>query len=200
MNELLVLGLLMHWPLHAYKIAKMANNILGPEEQISRGTLSSLLAKLEQAGLITNADPEQVRFPSDRPSRALAITPAGRERFSQLMLDTRSHAGSYRRFFHIKALHLEFLSLEHQLFLVEHYLHYCQTIVRDKEAEAQAFAKSFRKQEHMSSAFRERALAFMRLKAEQWQLEVAWVQSLCVQVVAHLQQEGTGAAEGTRLP
>lgn len=43
MYELLVLSLLMHWPLHAYKIARIANNIIGPEEQISRGTLSSLL-------------------------------------------------------------------------------------------------------------------------------------------------------------
>ena len=44
MYELLVLSLLMHWPLHAYKIARMANNIIGPEEQMSRGTLPSLLA------------------------------------------------------------------------------------------------------------------------------------------------------------
>lgn len=196
MHELLVLGLLTHWPLHAYKIAKMANNILGPEEQISRGTLSSLLAKLEQVGLITDADPEQVRFPSDRPSRALAITPAGRERFTQLMLDITSHSGSYSRLFHIKALHLEFLPLERQLFLVEHYLHYCQTIIRGKQTEAQAFAKSPSKQEHMSSPFRERALAFMQLKIDQWQLEVIWAQSLCAQVVAHLQQEGTEGVEG----
>ncbi len=42
MYELLVLALLMHWPLHAYLIAEIANHILGPWERISRGTLSSL--------------------------------------------------------------------------------------------------------------------------------------------------------------
>src|SRR5205823_5557839 len=49
MYELLVLALLMHWPLYAYLIAEIANHILGPWERISRGTLSSLLTKLEQA-------------------------------------------------------------------------------------------------------------------------------------------------------
>ena len=57
MYELLVLALLMHWPLHAYLISEIANHILGPWEHISRGTLASLLTKLEQAGLIAPADP-----------------------------------------------------------------------------------------------------------------------------------------------
>src|SRR6266571_1833279 len=70
MYELLVLALLMHWPLYAYLIAEIANHILGPWERISRGTLSSLLTKLEQAGLITPADPAQVPFPTDRVSDA----------------------------------------------------------------------------------------------------------------------------------
>ncbi len=83
MYELLVLALLMHWPLYAYLIADIANHILGPWERISRGTLSSLLTRLEQAGLIAPADPAQVPFPSDRPTRVFAITPAGRERFHQ---------------------------------------------------------------------------------------------------------------------
>jgi len=63
MYELLVLSLLMHWPLHAYRIAKIGNEIIGPEEQISTGTLSSLLNRLVQAGLITSADPGTSPFP-----------------------------------------------------------------------------------------------------------------------------------------
>jgi len=84
MYELLVLALLMHWPLYAYLIAAIANHIIGPWEHISRGTLSSLLTRLEQAGLITPADSALVPFPIDRPSSVFAITPAGRERFYQL--------------------------------------------------------------------------------------------------------------------
>lgn len=191
MYELLVLSLLMHWPLHAYKIARMANNILGPEEQISRGTLSSLLARLGRAGLITPTDPGRVPFPSDRSSRVFTLTQRGRERFFQLMLDTTSHPGFYRRLFHIKALHLEFLPSEQQLFLVEHFLQYCQKLIQNKQAEEQAFASSPTKQEHMSRSFRQRALAFMQLKVEQLQLEVAQAQSLKAQIIALVQQAGT---------
>jgi DNA-binding PadR family transcriptional regulator len=191
MNELLVLGLLMHWPLHAYKIAKMANNIIGPEEQISRGTLSSLLVKLEKAGLITPADPARVPFPSDRSSRVFALTESGRERFFQLMLDTTSQPGSYRRLFHIKVLHLEFLSPEQQFFLVEHFLQHCQKLIEDKQAEEQAFAASPIKQEHMRSLFQQRAQAFMQFKIEQWQLEVARAQVLRTQIIALWQQTET---------
>src|SRR5262249_4082350 len=85
MYELLVLSLLMHWPLHAYRIAKIANDIVGPEERISTGTLSTLIGKLTHAGLITAADATMTPFPSDRASQVLAITPAGRERFLDLM-------------------------------------------------------------------------------------------------------------------
>src|SRR5436305_15321946 len=108
MYELLVLSLLMHWPLYAYLIAEIANHILGPWEHISRGTLSSLLTKLEQAGYIAPADPAQVPFSTDRPSRVFALTPAGRERFYQLMMDTTSNQRTYQRLCRIKALHLEY--------------------------------------------------------------------------------------------
>ena len=186
MYELLVLSLLMHWPLHAYLIVKMSNNILGPEERLSRGTLSSLLEKLERDGLITGAGPKQVPFPSDRPSRVLAITPSGRERFTQLMLDTTAHPGFYRRLFHIKALHLEFLPIEQQLFLVEHYLQYCQALIRNKQAEVEAFVADRDKREHMGDAFWEAAQEFMRFKAEQWRIELAWVRSLQERILSRL--------------
>ena len=70
MYELLVLALLMHWPLHAYKIVTMARNILGPEERLSTGTLSTLLARLEQTNLIRPTEPGSAPFPTDRSSHA----------------------------------------------------------------------------------------------------------------------------------
>jgi DNA-binding PadR family transcriptional regulator len=189
MYELLVLSLLMHWPLHAYLIVKISNNILGPEEHLSRGTLSTLLEKLEQDGLIADADPKHVPFPSDRPSRVLAITPSGRERFAQLMLDTTAHPGFYRRLFHIKALHLRLLPIEHQLYLVEHYLHYYQALIRNKQAEMQAFAADSDKREYMGDAFWEAAQEFMRFKVEQWQIELTWVQSLHERILSQLKMQ-----------
>ena len=195
MYELLVLSLLMHWPLHAYRIAKIANEIIGPEDQISTGTLSTLLSKLAQTGLITLADPGMTPFALDRPSRVFALTPAGRERFFALMLDTASHPGNYRRLFHIKSLHLEFLPPESQVFLVEHYMAYCQQFLRFKQADAQDVSDHPLKQEHMQPVFRERALALIRLKIEEWRLELAWVQSLRAQTLSRLKQSGEAISE-----
>ena len=187
MYELLVLSLLMHWPLHAYRIAKIANEIVGPDERISKGSLSSLLARLEKAGLIQLAAPGSGPFPTDRPSRVLAITPAGRERFFELMLDTASHPGSYRTLFHIKALHLEFLSVEQQVYLVEHYLDHCRQILQSKRGDQQDMAENPLKQQHMRSLFRQAVLRFVRLKLDQWQLELAWAESLRAEIVARRQ-------------
>ncbi len=187
MNELLVLGLLMHWPLHAYRMAKIANNILGPDGSISRGTLSTLLVKLEQSGFVAGAESDQVPFSSDRPSRALAITPVGRERFLELMLEVPSHLDITR--FHIKALHLEFLSPEQQLFLVEHFVLSCQNFVRDKRAESQTFSADPAKQEHISNPFTEGVQAFMRLKIDHVQREIVWAQALREQVVSRLRPD-----------
>jgi DNA-binding PadR family transcriptional regulator len=184
MYELLVLSLLMHWPLYAYLIAEIANHILGPWERISRGTLSSLLTRLEQDGFIAPADPAQVPFSTDRPSRVFALTPAGRERFYQLMMDTTSNQGTYQRLFRIKALHLEYVSPEDQLSLVDHYLSYCQMGLRYQQAEAQDFVTNPIKQQSVSSFYSAIALDLMDLVSQQWQLELAWAQRLRERVVA----------------
>ncbi len=184
MYELLVLSLLMHWPLYAYLIADIANHILGPWERISRGTLSSLLTRLEQDGLIAPADPAQVPFATDRPSRVFELTPAGRERFYQLMMDTTSNQGTYQRHFRIKALHLEYVSPEDQLSLVDHYLSYCQMGLRYQKAEAQDFATNPIKQRSVSNFYSAVALDLMDLVSQQWQLELAWAQRLRERIVA----------------
>jgi hypothetical protein len=141
-----------------------------------------------QAGLITPADAGATPFPTDRPSRVFAITPAGRQRFIELMLDTTSHPGTYRRLFHIKALHLEFLPLESQLFLVEHYLVHSRQLLGSKQADRQDVTARPIKQEHMSPALREAALALIQLKEKQWELEFTWAQSLREQIVSRLKQ------------
>lgn len=178
MYELLVLALLTHWPMHAYLLADIANDILGPWEKISRGTLSSLLAKLEEAGYIEPADPAAVPFPSSRPARAVTITPAGRERLRKLLLDTTSNPGGYRRLFRIKALHRHLLPVEDQLFLIDHYIHHCQVGVRYQRGEAQDFAANAGKREQTNAAFLETALELMELEARQWELELAWARAL----------------------
>lgn len=188
MYELLVLALLMHWPLYAYLIAEIANHILGPWEHISRGTLSSLLTRLEREGLIVPADAAQVPFPTDRPSRVFAITQAGQERFYRLMLDTTSNQGTYQRLFRIKALHLEYLSSEDRLSLVDHYLSYCQMGLHYQQAEAQDFLTNPMKRQSVSTFYSAVALDLMDLTSQQWQLELSWAQRLRERVVAQIQE------------
>lgn len=188
MYELLVLALLMHWPLHAYLISEIANHILGPWEHISRGTLSSLLHKLEQSGLITPADPAQVPFASERPSRVYALTEEGRTRFHRLMMDTTSNQGTYQRLFHIKALNLEYLSHEERLSLVDHYLGYCQMGLSHLEAEAQDFRTNPIKYQSVSNFYSATALDVMHVMSQQWQAELAWAQHLREQVLALQEQ------------
>lgn len=196
MYELLVLALLMHWPLYAYLIAEIANHILGPWEQISRGTLSSLLTKLEQAGLIAPADPAGVPFATDRPSRVFALTEAGRQRFYQLMMDTTSNQGTYQRLFRIKALHLEYVTPEDRLMLVDHYISYCQMGLRYQQAEAQDFITNPIKQQSVSSFYSAVAAELMGLINEQWQLELAWAQRLRERVIAARIPDKTEIREG----
>jgi DNA-binding PadR family transcriptional regulator len=162
----------------------IANHILGPWEHISRGTLSSLLTKLEQVGLIAPADPALVPFPTDRPSRVFALTPAGKERFYQLMMDTTSNPGTYQRLFRIKALNLEYVSPEDQLSLVDHYLSYCQMGLHYQQAEAQDFATNPIKQGSVSSFYSSVALDLMELVSQQWQLELAWAKRLSERILA----------------
>ena len=183
MYELLVLSLLMHWPIYAYLIAEISNHILGPWERISRGTLSSLLTRLEKEGLIALADPTEVPFPTDRPSKVFAITSAGRQRFYQLMMDTTSNQGTYQRLFHIKALHLEYVSPEDQLSLVDHYLSYCQMGLHYLQAEAKDFATNPIKQGSVSTFYSAVALDLMDLVRLQWQQELNWTQRLRERIV-----------------
>ncbi len=184
MYELLVLALLMRWPLHAYFIADITNSIMGPWEKISRGSLSGLLAKLEQKGMIEEGDPALVPFPPSRSARVFAITAAGKERFSQLMMDTTSNPGNYQRIFRLKALHLEFLQPKDQLFLVDHYLYYCQTAARYMREEAEDMKKNVLKRISGSEMLRATALDLMATVAEQWELERAWAERLRERIVA----------------
>jgi DNA-binding PadR family transcriptional regulator len=142
------------------------------------------LTKLEQAGYIAPADPAQVPFSTDRPSRVFALTPAGRERFYQLMMDTTSNQGTYQRLFRIKALHLEYVSPEDRLSLVDHYLSYCQMGLRYQQAEARDFVTNPIKQQSVSSFYSAVALDLMELVSQQWQLELAWAQRLRERIVA----------------
>ncbi len=179
MYELLILSLLMRWPLHGYVMTKIMNNILGPEETISRGTLSTLLSRLRQTGLITWAVSTSGPGQSRHDKQAYQVTPAGRKRFEELMLAMPDRAANYSRRFHIKALHLDLMPGEQSRALVEHYQEYCWSIIREKEADILDFSNNALKQSYIQNNYlREAALAVMRLKTRQWRAEEEWAEEL----------------------
>jgi hypothetical protein len=108
------------------------------------------------------------------------------------MMDTTSHPGLFRRIFHIKALHFEFLPPEQQLFLAEHYLAYCRQVLGTEAAEQRDLADDPLKRAHMSLGLKEGSLSYARLKQAKWRLELEWAEALREAVVARLKQPAPG--------
>jgi DNA-binding PadR family transcriptional regulator len=200
MYELLVLSLLMHGPWHGYLITKIANEMIGPWAKISPGTLYPLLARLEQSGLIETL-PGQEASPSQRQARRYTITAAGRRRFHTLMMDTSSNLGDYPRIFHLKAVHLQFLSPRERLFLADHYINYCERTVLHLQAEAQDMqrmqseAEPSQQEAGDTSDFTDAVVEILQHLAQQEQGELAWARRVRERAVAALAAEAQAAIE-----
>ena len=179
MYELLIIALLLHWPLNGYRIAKIMNDIIGPITKVSFGTLYPLLSKLEQNHLIASTEEEEGQATrKGRQQRTYHITPAGRERFHQLMMDTTSNQGEYQKFFRIKVLHLEFLQPEERLYLLDHYIRYCQIHIHFIDVERKDLDHDPTVTPNMSTMFRENSLSLMKHLSSQWQGELNWATNL----------------------
>jgi DNA-binding PadR family transcriptional regulator len=186
--ELIVLSLLMHWPLHGYVIARISNDMLGPWEKISKGTMYSLLGKLERGALIQLTDSDKAYHISDRHSKTYEITQAGRKHFIELMLDTTSGLSNYRRLFHLKAMHLNFLPLDDQLYLIDHYRMYCQTAIRHQKTQAQEIQETPDTRAEFGDFFFEGVLDYLHSMADVWQVELGWVDRLRTRILASVQE------------
>ncbi len=135
MYELIVLSFLARWPLHGYLIAKIINDMIGPYARLSNGRLYPLLAKLEADGLIVASASAEQSQPNARRLRAYTITEAGLLRWHALMMDTTSNPGEYQRIFWYKVPCLYLLGLSERLYLLDHYITYCQTHIFHISAE-----------------------------------------------------------------
>ncbi|KQL54392.1 hypothetical protein AN964_13390 [Heyndrickxia shackletonii] len=190
MYELLVLSLLMKFPLHAYLISKIANDTIGPWESVSRGTLSTMLNKLDKAGLIEEANPKKVPFPTERPSRTFQITTKGKARFYELMMDTEKNPGNYSKIFHNKAISMEFLSKEDQYYLVNHYIKYCQKAIDHIKKQQFEFDENPEQVESMkNTSFYGTIRSLMELQLKQWELELQWSYQLKEQINTSIKNE-----------
>ena len=201
MYELLVLALLMHGPWHGYLITKFANEMIGPWAKISPGALYPLLARLEQSGLIEALPQEEVPR-SPRLVHRYAITPAGRCRFHTLMMDTSSNLGDYPRIFHLKAMHLQFLSPRERLYLADHYINYCERTILHMQSGAQAKqrmqseAQDTQQEAGNHSDFTASVLDILQHLAKQEQGKLTWARRVRERAVEALSKDNCGGGNG----
>jgi DNA-binding PadR family transcriptional regulator len=190
--ELIILGRLMYAPYHGYLIMHVMSEMIGPWQKVSAGTLYPLLARLERQGLIQAQPLSDQSPPHRRTARTYAITNAGRARFHQLMLDIASSIGEYQRLFHLKVPHLEFLTRDEQLHVLEHYRDYCRAAIRHqdrvtRELEGRIGAAILPSSSETALVTRqgiEHGLATTRHMIAQWCAELSWVEQLLEHVPA----------------
>lgn len=199
MYELIILSLLMRSPSHGYLIAHIVNDIIGPYAKMSNGRLYPLLASLEKSGLI-EVDEESAREQrGERTSRRYRITEAGRERFHVLMMDTTSNPGDYQRIFHQKPSMFAFLQVSERLFLLDHYINYCQAHVLHLITEREDLAKGNYHHFEGDKWGLETTLDVMQHMADQWRLEVAWAQRLRAREQVRLAESGQPPLRFSRM-
>lgn len=191
MYELIILSLLLQGPKHGYLIAKILNDVNGPFAKTSSGRLYPLLAKLQQDGLIA-AEERDSEQRGDRRQRTFSITSAGRRRFHELMMDTTSNPGDYQRLFWLKMPFLQFLQPAERLYLLDHYLNYCQTLIFHYTNEMAEFAEHKAGNAAIGEDFREAVLYVQQRCMNQWQLDFDQVRAWRAREVAR--------AEGLSVP
>jgi DNA-binding PadR family transcriptional regulator len=97
--EFVILAHLMRGPMHGYLIAKIINDMNGPYIRVSNGTIYPAFARLEHQGLIVVETSLPDTQSGDREPHIYRITEAGRQRFSDLMLDTNPNQKAYQETF-----------------------------------------------------------------------------------------------------
>lgn len=173
MYELIVLSQLIRWPMHGYLIMKVTNDIIGPWARISSGTLSTIMKRMEQAGLIVALPQGNDAARGERRARTFAITEEGRKRFHQLMMDTSSNLGDYQKIFRYKMGFFDLLRPDERLLLINHYINYCQATILHLQSEMDSLV--YELAEHPTPAFLENVLRGMKHIVQQWQAEHDWM-------------------------
>jgi DNA-binding PadR family transcriptional regulator len=174
MYELIILSFLIRDPMHGYLMARIINDMIGPYARFSNGRLYPLLAKLEEEGLIVAYTEPRETLKGEHQLRSYQITEEGRKRFHDLMMDTTSNPGDYQRIFLHKVPYLEFLKPTERLYLIDHYINYCQAHVLHLTAEKEDLAQS----NHMSPSQLDATLNVMQHLIDQWKLELDWAKCL----------------------
>lgn len=113
MLEFAILGLLHQSPVHGYELRKELTALLGGRRGISYGSLYPALKRMQAAGLISSDEPTpRAELPADAPALTgrrgkvvYALTPAGEERFAELVATAGPETWDDERLF---GVHLAF--------------------------------------------------------------------------------------------
>jgi len=194
MYELMILTFLRRGPMHGYLIAKIINDIIGPFAKVSNGRLYPLLAKLEAEGLIVAVQDAETGTGHERRQHAFQITDAGRERFRQVMLDTTSNLGDYPHLFWVKVQFFEFLQPAERLYLVDHYINFCQTHIFHLTGEMSTLAREAPEKGFLTPYQLEITLATMQHLQNRWRLELEAAKNWRTRLVGQLEGLETTSA------
>ena len=186
--ELLILSILMRGTAHGYLIASIINDIIGPYARLSNGRLYPLLSKLEELGMIIAVEKTGKNVKGDRNLHSYELTDGGRKRFHELMMDTTSNPGEYRQIYLQKVSVLRFLKPAERLYLIDHYINYCQAHILHLTAEREDLVahKGF----ELGPAHLSSTLNVMQHLIDQWQLELDWARSLREQELSQAEEMG----------
>ena len=174
MYELIILSLLMRGATHGYVIAGVINDVVGPFARASNGRIYPLLTQLEERGLVSVH--EEAISDGGRVSRSLAITPRGRARFRELMLDTSTSPREYRDLFAFKVTAFDHIAPEDRARILDHYVHFADAHVRHLEAQAADLAEATTYR-HSDAERRRFAAVFDHLTAV-WRRESEWATAM----------------------
>ena len=87
MLELAILGLLHESPMHGYELRKRLRGLLGAFRAFSYGSLYPTLRRMQAQGLLAEDDGAEGMV-RRRARKVYRLTPAGKERFAELVADT----------------------------------------------------------------------------------------------------------------
>lgn len=188
MYELMILSILVRWSTHGYRIARIINDMIGPYAKMSNGRLYPLLSQLEAQGMIVAVQAIGRDAKGRRNQQSYQITDDGRVRFHELMMDTTSNPGEYRQIFLQKVPTLRYLKPAERLYLIDHYINYCQAHILHQMAEREDIQG---RSAQIEPVHIEAVASVMQHLIDQWQLELDWAKSLRQQELS--QAEGIDA-------
>ncbi|EPZ50917.1 hypothetical protein N007_20895 [Alicyclobacillus acidoterrestris ATCC 49025] len=168
--ELFILGELKDSPMHGYLLHQILSQTLGPLRQVSWGTLYSVIARLEEEGLIQQI-PQLGESSRGKPRKVYQITAAGDAEFYRLVRRPFEHNQETEDLFRIKLSKFHHLSHDMQLEILRQY----KVFLEVEAGGLEAHAEHVRKASSISEAERPHILNVLDYELTICEAKLAWV-------------------------